>query len=140
MSQVEINAKVDAGAMSNLIPWECFKQLKHIPLRDTPIRLLAFGGVPIDQVGVCHQEVRYDDKLTSANFHVVKGNEPALLGLQTSRKLGLVTLNFTIGTKKVEQDHTSSAAATQSKLEGDVKERERYSRNLLICSKASGAY
>ena len=43
MSQIEINAKVDTGAMSNLIPWECFKQLKYVHLRDTPIRLFAFG-------------------------------------------------------------------------------------------------
>ena len=56
---------------------------------------------------------------------MVKSKGPTLLGLQTSRKLGLVTLNFTIGTKIAEQDHTSSTAATESKPEGDVKERER---------------
>ena len=56
---------------------------------------------------------------------MVKSIGPTLLGLQTSRKLGLVTLNFTIGTNIAEQDHTSSTAATQSKLVGDVKERER---------------
>ena len=119
MSKIEINAKVDTSAMSNLIPWECFKQLKHVHFRDTPIRLFAFGGVPID-LGV-----RYGNKFTSANYHVVKSNGPALLGFQTSRKLGLVTLNFTIGTKIAEQDHTSSTKATQSKPEGDEKERER---------------
>ena len=44
MSQIEINVKVDTGAMSNLIPWECFKQLKHVHFQDTPIRLFVFGG------------------------------------------------------------------------------------------------
>ena len=55
---------------------------------------------------------------------MVKSKGPTLLSLQISRKLGLVTLNFTIGTKIAEQDHTSSTAAMQSKSEGDVKERE----------------
>ena len=41
MSQIEINAKVDTDAMSNLIPWECFKQLNHVHLPDTLIRLFA---------------------------------------------------------------------------------------------------
>ena len=111
--------------MSNLIPWECFKQLKHVHLQNTSIQLFAFGGVPVDQVGVFHLGVRYGNKFTITNFHVVKSNGPTLLGLQTSRKLGLVTLNFTIGTKIAEQNHTSLTAATQSKPEGDMKERQR---------------
>ena len=54
--------------MNNIIPWECFKQLKHVHLRDTAIRLFAFRVGAIDQVGVCHLGVRYRDKYTSANF------------------------------------------------------------------------
>ena len=82
-------------------------------------------GVPIDQVGMCHLGVRYGNKFTNANFHVVKSKGPILLSLPTSRKLGLVILNFTIRTKIAEQEQPSSMAATQPKPEGDVKERER---------------
>ena len=85
-------------------------------------------------------ETLQSDKFTSANFHVVKSKGPTLLSLQTSRKLGLVTLNFTIGTKIAEQEQPSSMAATQPKPE-DVKERERILKEFVDVFKGiGGAY
>lgn len=54
-----MNAKFERGAMSNLILLNAFKHLKCVLHKDTPTQLLAFGGSPIKQAGVCHLGITY---------------------------------------------------------------------------------
>lgn len=107
-AQIEVDAKIDTGAMSNLLPKQVFKELKGVPLEKSAIRLIAFGGSTIDQEGTCRLGVRSRDKFVKATFHVVKSRDPILIGLQTSRELGLVTLNLAI---KTDTTHVTDKAS-----------------------------
>lgn len=94
--QIDVNAKVNTGAMSNLLPKEVYKKLHKVPLKATAIRLIAFGGTTIDQEGTCQLGVRFHNRFISATFHVANSKGPILIGLQTSRELGLVTPNLAV--------------------------------------------
>lgn len=50
----------------------------------------------MEQVGVCFYVSlqKHKNKFVSTTFHMVKTNEPILIGLQTCQKLCLVTLNL----------------------------------------------
>lgn len=76
-----MNANVDTGAMSNLIPLYAFKHLKGVSLKDAHTQLFAFGGSLLKQAGVSHLGIRYGILFTSA-FNVVKSKGSILL--QTS--------------------------------------------------------
>ena len=94
--QITVKAKIDTGAMSNLLPKTLYKKLTGINLEKSPIRLIAFGGAVINQEGTCRVGVRFRDRHIITTFHVVNSQGPMLIGLKSSRDLGLVTLNLAV--------------------------------------------
>lgn len=81
--QIEINAKINTGAMSNMLPLSVVKKFKNVPFKETPVWLFAFKGSIIEQAGAGLLGVKHHNFFTSTIFHIVKFERLILLELQT---------------------------------------------------------
>ena len=57
--QILINAKIDTGTMSNLLPKKVLENLTGVQLKKTLIWLITFSGTMIDQEGTCWLGIRF---------------------------------------------------------------------------------
>lgn len=80
--QVEVNAKIDAGVMSNFLPLTVFTKLQDVQLEKTPVYLFAFVGTTI---------------FTGATFHMMKTNEPMRVRDVQETRLGDIPPRSTNG-------------------------------------------
>jgi len=67
-------------------------------LKPSTTRIMAYGGTEIPLYGTCELTVSHLDKKEMATFYVVQTDGPVIVGLPTCRKLGLITLNYSIST------------------------------------------
>lgn len=97
-----VNLKIDTGSQVNILPRSTLGQLGKCQVTPDSLKLSAYDGHPLDIVGKCQVECKYDGKLRSLSFHVVDTNSPPLLGLRSSLELGLVKFAHTV------EAHTST--------------------------------
>ena len=128
-----IRCKVDTGAGGNVMPLRAFAKLfpnrigkKGLPtgLRKCRTCLTAYNGTNIPQLGALDTKITWKDKdskqSTSMNttWYVANTPGPAILGLPSCSRLGIVHLNCAVefrksgksiqhpkGKEKVQQDH-----------------------------------
>ena len=128
-----IRCKVDTGAGGNVMPLRAFAKLfpnrigkKGLPtgLRKCRTRLTAYNGTNIPQLGALDTKITWKDKdskqSTSMNttWYVANTPGPAILGLPSCSRLGIVHLNCAVEFRKsgksiqhpkekekVQQDH-----------------------------------
>jgi hypothetical protein len=103
----KFKAKVDTGAQGNIIPLRIYKQMypENINEQGTPnkealtqtkTKITAYNKTRIHQFGTCAFPCKYSDVQTTLDFYVSDVDGPAILGLQSCRKLKLVQMNCNI--------------------------------------------
>ena len=120
--------KIDTGAEGNIIPLSKLKNLtpKHRALEGlakSNARIMAYGGIEIQQHGICQLILEHKDRKEHTKFYVVESKGPIIIGLPTCRSLGLVTLNFNISVAdKINNDDQGNDRARKKILRdyGDV--------------------
>ena len=127
-----VNFKVDTGAEGNLLPvsdyvrlFPCSKLDKFgNPInikQNTNVKLIAFNGTEIKQYGVCSATLLHKGNRIKADFFVVK-NGPAILGLPTSEKLKVITINVdTVEHMTVTMEHDDADYYNNDKERQDSK-------------------
>ena len=100
-----LRVKVDTGAQGNILPLCIFHQMFPEKLdpngysaegntKKRQTILQAYNGTTIKQLGVVTLSCKHKDtEWHSSDFFVTKSEEPAILGLPSSRQLGLVTIH-----------------------------------------------
>lgn len=99
-----LKVKVDTGAEGNILPLRTFKHIfpgkvdaKGNPLpnatKASPTKITAYNGSQISHLGICTITCQYNGVKTPVDFYVVDVNKQVIVGLQTSLKLKLVTIN-----------------------------------------------
>ncbi|KAL5019152.1 hypothetical protein ScPMuIL_004874 [Solemya velum] len=106
---VNIRVKVDTGAQANILPLRMFRRMfpeelspEGYPSANGVIRtvhttITAYNGTKIPQYGTITLPCRYkDNRWIDMIFYVVNTEGPAILGLDSSQELKLVTLQCEI--------------------------------------------
>ena len=95
--------KVDSGAAGNLLPYNVFQELYPNMLKSALKNsinkntcLVAYNKEEIKQLGTCVLKVNYGGKTLPQEFFVVVSRLKPIVGLDASRRLGLLTVNFPI--------------------------------------------
>ncbi len=99
---------------------ECTSQA--LPLLSSDMHIVAYRGNTIQDHGICKLGVRHQDQFTETQFYVTETQRPILVGLPTSRSLGLVSLNFNLGLHTIERD---SSTCLLPAADGDPHARAR---------------
>ena len=97
-----LRLKVDTGAGGNTLPLRTYQQMfktqpSSIILQPEPtLKLTSYSGDRIPCIGSLLMGIKKpnDSSFTYVRFYVVKVDGPAILGLPSCRKLGIVTLNL----------------------------------------------
>lgn len=92
INNVEVNFKLDTGAMVNILSLKTFNNLK-IPqnvLKPTSVTLKAYTGDNVNVIGVCNIKCMKDNRYHDVEFYVVNSNAESLLGLTTCTDLNLI--------------------------------------------------
>ena len=98
----DIMCKLDTGAEGNVMPFSTWRKINPRS-RKRPdgvrmiVRMIAYGGSVIRQIGTCTLQVRYTGNEHSSVFYVTDTTGPALIGLPSCCELGLVKLQYAIG-------------------------------------------
>jgi len=124
--QIEINSqehrlktKVDTGADGNLLPLRIYRQMfPHLIQNGTPKRgatkpssigLTAYNKTPIKHYGTVDIPCRYkDSKWYKLKYFVADAEGPAIIGLNSSKALGLVILNCDVVETDIKQPRINS--------------------------------
>jgi len=122
--------KIDTGAEGNVMPLATYKTLvpasdfdrSGIPrhLKPSTTRIMAYGGTKIPLYGTCELTLSHHNMSEKTTFYVVQTDGSVIIGLPTCRKLGLITLNYSIST-----DNSTSTIQTQCTTLGDIKAKEK---------------
>ena len=95
--------KVDTGAQTNVLPHSTFCELfPDRKLEPPTVKLTAYGGSDIPNLGTCTMFLKKDNKKRKATFNVTDTHGPAMLGLQSCLDLGLVKINCAINSTKLK--------------------------------------
>ena len=116
---VNLRVKVDTGAQGNTLPIRMYRQMfpndltpEGLPLpgdlKQKDVVLTAYNGTTIKQHGSVQLPCRYGSSgWIPTKFFVVESEGPAIVGLPSSRKMRLVTLNCAIETSNPTQVNTT---------------------------------
>ena len=92
--------KVHSGAAGTIIPYNVFQELfpgmPKSALKNSinhRTHLVAYNKEEIKQLGTCILKVNYGGKTLTCKFFVVSSKFKPIIGLDTSRNLGLLTIN-----------------------------------------------
>ena len=110
-----LRAKVDTGAQGNILPIRVYKQMfpqnmntegqiKKNILQQRPTVLTAYGGGQIPHEGICELVCEVKGTAAAIPFYVTKADGPAIVGLESSQKFGLVTLNYSVLTNSPDKE------------------------------------
>ena len=106
----KLRLKIDTGASGNTLPIRIVKQMYgHLdeermrPVTD--VVLTAYNGKQIPCIGAISLKCRYKDNWEDMEFYVVDVEGPAIVGLPSSEKLGLVTIHVDSLLKANNQDN-----------------------------------
>jgi transposase InsO family protein len=93
----EVRLKIDTGARCNVLPYNIYRDIEHshnIRLdTSNPVRLVSYSGDHIRTIGTATIPCTHNEQRHDINFQIVDRPVCALLGLQDSVKLGVVTFN-----------------------------------------------
>ena len=130
--QMKLSVKVDIGAGGNVMPLRVFRKMHPSMLDEnrTPVglasphtRLTAYNGGPIPCYGALTAEMGWKPtdggpaKTIESRWYVADTPGPAILGLPSCRKLGVVTLNCAL---EVEQPPLSTPKVAVIKSTEDL--------------------
>ncbi|MES9883587.1 MAG: RNase H-like domain-containing protein [Sedimenticola sp.] len=121
-SNTHINFKIDTGSQVNIIPKHMFydMNIKH-PLAAPRRQLSSYTGNHLQVIGSISLHCSHNAKQTNAVFYVVDTKAPPLIGLVTSKELGLIKLIYSLDTAdNARTDGQTKTARTggQAKTEG----------------------
>lgn len=89
VENITVKFKVDTGAQGNVLPLHTYNSLHNKPsLNKTKTRLTSFTGGNLSVKGTCTLNVMGEE----LKFYVVDTNQPALIGLASSRLLRLIQI------------------------------------------------
>ncbi|CAI9715336.1 Hypothetical predicted protein [Octopus vulgaris] len=103
-TNIDLRLKIDTGAQSNILPVNLYKKMfsEHMTEEDkvkegilTPsdVILTAYGGTRIPQLGKITITGTHKGKTIKCSFYVTRTEGPAILGLNTCKKLNIVSIN-----------------------------------------------
>ena len=92
-----VNFKIDTGSSVNILPQSIYKSLniKH-PLEASSHKLTSYTGNMLPVIGMIKVASYHKSKVIQTMFHVVEGNAPPLIRLQSSVDLDLVQLTYAV--------------------------------------------
>lgn len=130
-TNINLKVKLDSGAQSNLLPLRLYQQIfperidqegrpKPGSLEPSIVNLSAYGDAPIPHLGKTVIRGSIKDRETKVNeiFFVTDSTGPAILGLTSCLKLGLITLNLAV------QTTTRIDPNTPTELRPPIKDKE----------------
>ena len=111
-----LKAKLDTGVQGNILPLRLYRRMypeylrpdgfpKPEAVQQSPTVLTAYGGTNIKQHGKCASACDFNGRRTEAIFFITEAEGPAIIGLPTSLKLNLVTLNCSLQKNQAENAH-----------------------------------
>ena len=125
LGDTSTTCKLDTGAEGNVMPLATWKDVNQqsrmladgtwTQLDPPTVRMTAYGGAIIPQVGTCMIPVTYKDHTSQCMFHVTENTGPVLIGLPTCRELGLVTFNYAINVQQ-EMTHVQTDQTMHHKI------------------------
>lgn len=91
----DVNLKVDTGAKCNVMPYSLYQHINRGERINThkAVNLVAYGGDTINTRGEVLLPCRKNGTVHMLSFFIIEQPVSALLGLQDSLKLGLMTLH-----------------------------------------------
>ena len=122
-NNVSFKCKLDTGAGVNILPNKIFKQLEDVRLKSTKISLTAYGGQKLLPLGKTRLRCAVRGTNTHIEFVVVDTDSPAILGLETCQKLGLVKRSR-VEINTVNRNACENKNAEKSKMEHRPKETD----------------
>ena len=103
----DIMCKLDTGAEGNVMPFSTWRKISlrsrkrpdgsWTELKRSSVRMIAYGGSVIRQIGTSTLQVRHKGNEHSCVFYVTDSTGPALISLPSCCELGLVKLQYAIG-------------------------------------------
>ena len=138
INRTNFRALIDTGASVNIIDETTFENLckqKPIHLHRSKARVYAYASQsPLPMAGVFEDVIESKRKMTTAKFHVAKGNNGNLLCLETATELGLITLNIhNVNTDKPEVSipaKTQHISAPQAQISTAQPNNDAFIQNL----------
>ena len=128
--------KVDSGAAHNIIPYNVFQEL-YPGMPKSALKnsinhrtcLVTYNKEDIKQLDTCILKVNYGGKTLTCKFFMVSSKFKAIIGLEASCNLGLLTINcpkyhsWTRDTKNTPTDILSSSFDAISGADADIPEK-----------------
>lgn len=95
IENLSVSFKVDTGAQIDVMPLYMIERLNRklnekIKVHTTNIKLKPYIGKCVNAYGECFLNCTYTNKSVTSRFAVVDNDQSPIIGLQSSRKLGIV--------------------------------------------------
>ena len=99
--------KLDTGAQCNMTPLDMYRQMKGetTKLKPSSVKLTSYSGHHIEVVGMDQLDVTHRGQKHCLPFQVVKGNVSPLLGLVSSKLMGLVVRADEVKEKTLKEEY-----------------------------------
>lgn len=92
IKNVTVELKVDTGAQANLLPYGIYSKLNpRQSLHPSGAILRSYSGDVIKHIGIMRAEVSLNGRIATLSFFVVRKGRQAILGLEASEQLGLIS-------------------------------------------------
>ena len=102
-----VPCKLDTGAQANVLSQNDLKHFNPVPkVHKTTVSLKGYDGGDIPIMGRCVGKVFHKGKVVNVSFVVVPGKKPAILGVDTCERLGLVKRVYVVDDQTVEVDYS----------------------------------
>ncbi|CAI9741978.1 Hypothetical predicted protein [Octopus vulgaris] len=120
---IDLRLKIDTGAQSDILPVNLYKKMfpEHMTqgnkikegiLTPSDVILTAYGGTRMPQLGKTTITGTHKGKTIKCSFYVTTTEGPAILGLNTCKKLNIVSIN-------------GEVKATPSRIDRDMPIKDR---------------
>ena len=110
-SRKPLRCKIDTGADTNILPVAHFKgflsngksQENFVSkLKPSKVHIVAYGGSTVRHYGTCEVKINHRGRTEYTTAHVTDTTGPVIIGLPTCRRLGLVTLHYSLSESPVD--------------------------------------
>ena len=100
-----VPCKLDTGAQANVLSQNDLKHFNPVPkVHKTTVSLKGYDGGDIPIMGRCVGKVSHKGKVVNVSFAVLPGKKPAITGVETCERLGLVKRIYVVDDETVEVD------------------------------------
>lgn len=90
LENTRVRMQIDTGTRVSLVSEVFYKEnLRHLPLKETKLKLRTYTGGHVQVLGVADVTVNHNHQEKTLPLYVVSGNRPALLGRKWLKKLKL---------------------------------------------------